>query len=76
MYFDPIYPHPPILCPLYTPQCGTIHWVLVDLPKDIPLKKTDFRSPRSHPMPVAHQKGVGDHAALSSPHWLLTGLIL
>lgn len=59
------------LCPLYTTQrCKAIYWLLVDLPKDILLKKIDFLSPRSHQMPVAPWKGMGDHAALPFPHQL------
>lgn len=64
------------MCCLYTHECGTIYWNVVNLPGAIFLKKMNFSPSRSHQLSIAPQSGVGAHEPSSLYARMLTGLVL
>lgn len=48
---------------LNTLGCGVISWSMINLPGATPFKKTESPTPRSYPLPITPQLGIGlwDH---------------
>lgn len=60
----------------YTPECLGMQWSLVNLSGVKHIKKTDYLSPSSFQLSIAHKLGLGIYAHILSPCWDFSGLSL